>query len=66
MICFRDMRFCNFSDCADFVRCPRGYTEQIKKEAEQWMKDPPVDFYMDQPDCYVSKCKQHGKKAITG
>ena len=60
-MCFEDKTFCNFSDCADFVSCPRGFTEKLKREAEQWMEDPPVCFYADRPDCYVLECKKDGK-----
>ena len=56
MISFEDT-FCNFSDCAEFLMCPKGFTE---KETERWAKDLPVCFYADRPDCYVLECREDG------
>ena len=55
MLCYRDMTFCDSRDCADWDRCPRAYTEKVKRDAEAWMKDPPVCFFAEKPECFKEK-----------
>jgi len=52
VICFRDMTFCHFEKCKKFYECERGYTDNVKKQAEKWMKHPPVCFFVEKPNCY--------------
>lgn len=56
MMCYRDMTFCTFyEDCKTASTCERPLTEQIKKDAEKWMKDAPISMYIDKPECWKHK-----------
>ena len=32
---YKDRSFCNFEKCADWEKCPRAATEEVKKAAEE-------------------------------
>jgi len=53
MICYKDMTFCGFhSICKDGYNCNIALTEQVKKDAEEWMKNAPIAVYEDYPECF--------------
>jgi len=54
MICYKDKTFCDYTDCNKFKGCDRAYTDDVLKEAKEWWKrnDPPVMFYISEPECY--------------
>jgi len=56
MICYRDMTFCNYyKTCSNGKDCERAFTPGVQEAAERWMKNPPVCFFAEKPDCYESK-----------
>lgn len=56
MMCYRDMTFCDFSDCKKFgVKCNRSLTATVKQDAERWMKDAPIARYLEKPECFEDK-----------
>jgi hypothetical protein len=52
MFCYKDRTFCPFDKCSKFNTCKTALTEGVQKDAERWMKDPPICVYVDKPDCY--------------
>lgn len=53
MMCYRDITFCPFHNtCKVGSICGRAYTDQVKKLAEEWMKNPPVALYGEKPPCW--------------
>lgn len=53
MMCYKDMTFCNYSDCANFNKCPRRLTESVKKDAVRL--GFPISRFAEQPKCFESK-----------
>lgn len=53
MMCYRDMTFCNFSDCADFDKCSRRLTESVRQAAK--LLRLPISQFAKQPECFVAK-----------
>ena len=50
MMCFRDMTFCTFhEDCIKAKDCSRPLTDEVKADAERWMKNVPICQFMDKP-----------------
>ena len=54
MACFRDMTFCPFNQCLDFVHCEHALTANVKAEAAKWMKEPPIAYFSVKPECFRS------------
>lgn len=53
MICYKDMTFCTFyEDCEYGDKCLRALTDEVKADAERWMKDAPICCFVDKPDCH--------------
>lgn len=55
MICYKDMTFCEASDCRKFLpnTCGRAYNQEVKDGARRWMgENAPVAFFVEPPDCY--------------
>lgn len=50
MMCYKDMTFCNYSDCANFNKCPRRLTESVKKDAVRL--GLPICRFAEQPKCF--------------
>jgi len=38
--------------------CDRALTEDVKRDAEKWMKDAPIAMYSEKPDCYYGVAKK--------
>ena len=62
MFCYRDMTFCSFDDCKHWGRqeedpdnCFRSLTDKVRKNAEKWMKNPPICEYANKPECFEEK-----------
>jgi hypothetical protein len=56
MMCYRDMTFCAFhAGCLSGDTCPRALTEDIIRQANEWIENVPVCVYMDKPECFVDK-----------
>lgn len=56
MMCYRDMTFCtHYETCELGATCPRALTQQVKDDAELWMKNPPICIYTDNPWCYKER-----------
>ena len=55
MMCYMDMTFCPFKECADFSKCDRALTDEVHAKAKAWMPDPPICQYMEKPDCIKEK-----------
>lgn len=53
MLCYRDMTFCKFSDCANFDKCSRRLTESVKQAAK--LLGLPISQFAEQPKCFVAK-----------
>ena len=48
------MTFCHYWDsCTDGKDCPRALTDEVKAKAEAWMKNAPICYYSEEPDCYA-------------
>ena len=60
MMCYKDMTFCTFDDCAHFgVDCPRSLTDEEKKRAGDWWgkwsidkKNAPICVFLERPKCF--------------
>ena len=57
MICYRDMTFCGFRECAEFGPCFRSLTDEVQERADklslpicQWVFDGDA-----KPECFVDK-----------
>jgi hypothetical protein len=48
---YRDMCFCNYSDCAD-LKCNRRLTDSVKQAAE--LLRLPISQFAEQPECFVA------------
>ena len=55
MICYKDKTFCDFEGCKKFNICDRAYTKEEKVNAELWMSNPPVCFFVNKPKCFEVK-----------
>ena len=55
MMCYKDMTFCQFADCAYFDECPKAFTDLVKDAATEWWGSPdfPVSLYYDRPICFT-------------
>lgn len=55
MLCYRDMTFCNYLDCAN-KQCSRRLTDDVIKSASKWWgKDnPPICVFAEKPNCFES------------
>ena len=52
MLCYRDVTFCNYSDCTN-LKCTRRLTESVKRAAE--LLRLPISQFAEQPECFVAK-----------
>jgi len=53
MFCYRDMTFCDYyKECKEGEICPRALTKKVIKEANKWMKNPPICQFAEKPDCF--------------
>jgi hypothetical protein len=53
MICYKDITFCTFyEDCKDAKECHRALTPEVIKQANEWMKNPPIATFMEKPECH--------------
>jgi hypothetical protein len=56
MIHYKDMTFCTGAGCTKFSRCPKALTENVMKEARQWLGNTDVSIRRyENPtllDCY--------------
>lgn len=50
---YRDMTWCNYSDCANFNKCSRSLTEAVEKAAELLRLQ--ISQFAEQPNCFVAK-----------
>ena len=50
MICYKDMTFCEYTECIKFKECPRALTQQIGEEANSI--NLPISRFADKPKCY--------------
>jgi len=64
MLCFRDMTFCDASDCSDWDNCHRAYTKDVHTAACEWMDNPPIMLFVSPPDCYTKYIKEEGSDGI--
>lgn len=56
MIRFRDGIYCPFWEtCRDGGSCNRALTPLVVGQAQEWMDNPPISQYVEEPDCYVDK-----------
>ena len=54
MMCYRDKTFCTYYQiCKNGYNCDRALTNKVKKEASEWMKNPPICVYSDFPECFI-------------
>ena len=59
MMCYKDRTFCPFFDtCRYGNECDRALTENVKYDAEKWMKNAPICQFVEKPECWreVEKC----------
>lgn len=49
MICYRDMTYCDYADCAD-LKCSRRLTDTVEKDAK--LLRLPICQYAEKPDCF--------------
>jgi hypothetical protein len=59
MICFRDMTFCANSHECGTETCARHWNEHLQRQAEMWMKNPPVAWAHFKPSCHIFTEKKH-------
>ena len=50
MFGYKDMCFCNYSECINFKECFRALNQKILKEAEK--AEMPICQFAEQPDCF--------------
>ncbi len=60
MMCYKDMTFCTFGQCAKRGECPTFLTEEMKKDAEQYPWG--ICTFVDKPDCFEEEdvIPEHG------
>ena len=67
MICYRDMTFCPYyKDCNAQKICERPLTEKVKADAEKWMKNAPIAYFTDRPECWVDMRRKRESLMISG
>jgi acetyl-CoA carboxylase alpha subunit len=52
-MCYRDMTFCGFKDCAQFGPCARTLTGEVRVKSEKM--GLPICQFVDRPDCFADK-----------
>ena len=54
MITYKNMTFCQESNCKKFNGCPRALTGQVREDAEKWWgsKGAPISVFLDRLECY--------------
>ncbi len=53
MLCFKDRTFCPFfAECWHGDTCSAALTDEVKREAERWMKDALVCVFSEKPECF--------------
>ena len=52
MLCYRDMTYCGYADCAD-LKCNRRLTDAVEKAAE--LLKLPISQFAERPDCFKEK-----------
>ena len=59
MMCYRDMTFCEYTECKEFGKCFRSLTDEVKQKAHDWWGDiegdAPICQFAEQPDCFKDK-----------
>lgn len=57
MLCYKDMTFCDRSDCKNFGPCPRSLTGDVEQDAAAWWGDwdAPIAVYVGPPSCFEPK-----------
>lgn len=58
MICYRDKTFCTYyKQCKVYLDegCHRALTDEVKRKAEEWMKDPSICTFVSPPYCYEDR-----------
>lgn len=53
MMCYRDMTFCGFDNCARFGECPRTLTGEVLVRAAT--TGLPICYFSYRPDCFAVK-----------
>ena len=59
MMCYKDMTFCPYDECANFNSCVRALTDLVQAKARAWWgsTDAPICIYGEQPDCFEGDTK---------
>ena len=53
MLCYQDKTFCPFYlKCSNGSKCDRALTPEVVSKALEWMPNPPVSTYSNEPDCF--------------
>ncbi len=63
MLCYRDMTFCtHYKRCIKSKECGRPLTPRVMREAQNWMKDPPICMFAERPECFVEEPLTYEKR----
>ena len=50
---YLDKCFCTFyTECTKGDKCDRALTPQIRLNAEKWMKNAPINIFVNKPKCF--------------
>lgn len=57
MISYKDMTFCQESECKKFKDCPRALTTQVREDAERWWgpNSAPIAVILGRLECFEKK-----------
>ena len=53
MLCYKDMTFCGFIECAKFAKCGRALTDGVREAAA--MRRLYIAEFIDKPNCFKAK-----------